>query len=137
MTQTNADLEANPTTPLRRRLQNWLVDNPGWENWVDAQDDLWLRLDELREQGHIAAEAYEAMGFRRQEDVAEIHQLGQEIDELGRELKREHDANVQLMADNRRWQHRFDNLTWNDLPVETRDRLLRQLAAQRSRRRGR
>lgn len=72
------------TTPLRRRLQDWLVENPAWESWANTQDGIWHQLFQLYEQGCTATEAFNKIGLGNE----------QEIEELKAQIERQHDSIV-------------------------------------------
>jgi hypothetical protein len=102
------------TTPLRQRAHDWLTENPAWESWVDGQHQLWVRLFDLYEQGHTAPEAVIALGLGPEDDV----------DELKKQLKRQHDTIVNQAGTITRMQAQFNDIT--KMPDETRAQLIAQ-----------
>jgi hypothetical protein len=101
------------TTPLQRRAHDFVTENPAWESWVIAQDEIWARIDELRDQGATADEA-----------IARLGPEPEDVDELKAQLKRQHGTIERQAATITRMQAQFNDVT--KMPDETRAQLIAQ-----------
>lgn len=116
-------------TPMKAAAADWLTTHPQYEPWVNHQEAIWAQALALRAQGFSLSMVYAHLGLLDQ-DLDTHRPEPQKFGDLDKDLQQHvrdelrNELRTELRNEIKR------NITFEDLPPESRRRVIRQAIRQ-------